>query len=268
MSIADQMTWAMAQEVVDGDVIVVGVATPMALSAALVGRELRRDVTVITAASVQPFGLDVGAITADPSAAARHCVGTLTQLEILDQIQRGRVSLQFVSPLQVDRLARLNTSKISTGAGTWRRFPGGLAHGDIAVLVGRLVAYRAEHSTRFLVEDVDFTTGAGIENGAEWRTSRELPGSGVCTIVTDRAVLRRTDGDEWRIVAVAGPVSEIIDGSGIPLVADPTIDTYSDPPPSAISLMNEIDPSGLRRLEVRTTRAAAIEELKKLRRPR
>ena len=35
MTVADRMTWAMANEVVDGDVVVVGVATPMALCAAL-----------------------------------------------------------------------------------------------------------------------------------------------------------------------------------------------------------------------------------------
>jgi glutaconate CoA-transferase subunit B len=266
MTVADRMSWAMAEEVNDGDVIVVGVATPMALCAALVGRELRRNVTVIAAATVQPVGLDVGAITASPAMVARHGVGTMSQLEILDQIQRGRITLQFVSPLQVDQHARLNTSRIRTPGGEWRRFPGGLAHGDVAVLVGRLVAYRAEHSPRFLVENVDFTTGAGNEHGSGWRSARQLPGTGVRTIVTDKAVLRPTDGVEWRIVAAAAPVPDLIEHSGIPLVPDPALETFSAPPAEALALIDEVDPAGLRRLEVRADRPAAVAALMDLRR--
>jgi acyl CoA:acetate/3-ketoacid CoA transferase beta subunit len=265
VTIADRMTWAMAQEVKDGDVIVVGVATPMALCAALVGRELRSDVTVIAAATVQPTGLDVGTITANPAVVASHGVGTFTQFEILDQIQRGRVTLQFISPLQVDRYGRVNTSRIRTPDGGWRRFPGGLAHGDVAVLVGRLVAYRAEHSTRFLVKDVDFTTGAGNLEGPRWRAANHLPGNGVSMIVTDKSVLRPTDGPEWRITAAAEPVHQLIGDSAISLVAGPFVDTYTDPPPWARTLFDDVDPDGIRRLEVRTTRPAAIAALEKLR---
>jgi glutaconate CoA-transferase subunit B len=265
MTVADRMTWAMANEVVDGDIVVVGVATPMALCAALLGRELRDDVTVIAAATVQPRGLDVSTMASDQARVATHGVGTLTQFEILDQIQRGRITLQFVSPLQVDRHGRLNTSRIKTSGG-WRRFPGGLAHGDVAVLVGRLVAYRAEHSTRFLVDEVDFTTGSGSEHGAEWRATRQLPGGGVRTIVTDQAVLRPADGSDWRIVAAAGPPRELIATSGIPLVPDPDLERFSGPPPWAQALLAEIDPDGLRRLEVRAERQVALAALEGSRR--
>jgi acyl CoA:acetate/3-ketoacid CoA transferase beta subunit len=266
VSVADRMCWAMAQEVRDGDVIVVGVATPMALCAALVGRELRTNVTVIAAASVQPSGVDVGAMTAHPALISAHAVGTLTQFEILDQIQRGRVTLQFVSPLQVDQHGRFNTSRIRTPDGGWRRFPGGLAHGDVAVLVGRLVAYRAEHSTRFLVQEVDFTTGAGRHQGPDWRTARELPGKGVQMIVTDRSVLRPTNGPKWRITFAAGPVDDLINTSAIPLVSDPELDTFSAPPSWAQALIDEADRAGMRGLEVRATRPDATAALKELRR--
>ncbi len=266
MTVADRMAWAMAQEVADGDVIVVGVATPMALCAALVGRELRSNVTVIAAATVQPTGLDVGAITADPAAIERHGVGCLGQFEILDQIQRGVVTLQFVSPLQVDQHGRFNTSRIRTADGGWRRFPGGLAHGDVAVLVGRLVAYRAEQSTRFLVQEVDFTTGAGSVEGPDWRSARKLPGLGVQMIVTDRSVLRPTDGAEWQISAAAGPLGDLIDTSAIPLVSDPEVETFSAPPQWAQALIEAADPPGMRRLEVRSTRQDAIAALRELRR--
>lgn len=266
MSVADRMTWAMAQEVTDGDVIVVGVSTPMALCAALVGRELRSDVTVIAAATVQPTGLDVGAITADPAAIERHGVGCLSQFEILDQIQRGRVTLQFISPLQVDQHGRFNTSRIRTTDGGWRRFPGGLAHGDVAVLVGRLVAYRAEHSTRFLVQEVDFTTGAGSVEGPDWRSARKLPGRGVQMIVTDRSVLYPTAGAEWRIGAAAGPLDDLINTSAIPLVCEHAPETFSAPPSWGQALIDEADPAGMRRLEVPSSRPDALRELRELRR--
>ena len=84
-------------------------------------------------------------------------------------------------------------------------------------------------------------------------------------IVTDKSVLRPTDGPEWRITAAAEPVHQLIGDSAIPLVAGPSVDTYADPPLWARTFFDDVDPDGIRRLEVRTTRPTAIAALEKLR---
>ena len=166
--VADALTWSLARQCRPDDVLVVGVATPLAAAAGMLARELLvPDLTIIMAASVNPRTHDVAESLTDPAAAARYAPGTLTQAEILDAIQRGRVTLQFVSPAEVDADGAINTNRVGD-----RRLPGALALPDVAVLVGRLVAYRAGHSPRFLVPRVQYVTGRA---------------GGVRAIVTDKA---------------------------------------------------------------------------------
>lgn len=266
-SVAEQMAWTLARMTRSDDVIVVGVATPMAVTAALLARELiHPDLTIIAAATVDPVTHDVADPMLHPQMLDDLGIGTLSQIEILDQIQRGRVSLQFVSPAQVDEKGRLNTSRVRAPDGSIRRLPGGLATGDIAVLIGRLVAYRAAHSPRFLPQAVSFVTGAGHDaSDPSWRHTRGLPGSGVVTVVTDKAVLDWTgDRSAVHLTSIHGGATtdEAVQGCGFPLRIDPPIPPTEPPPPEALELLHHvIDPRGTLRLEMRDTRAAALADL-------
>jgi acyl CoA:acetate/3-ketoacid CoA transferase beta subunit len=263
ITIDEYLVFGLAGTVRPGDVVVIGVATPIAAAAALVAREaLVDDVTVIAAATVDPAVHDLAEAMVAPEILDRLGVGTFTQSEILDQIQRGRISRQFVSPAQVDGLGRLNTSRIRRPDGSWLRLPGGLATADIAVLMGTLVAYRADHSPRFLPAEVDFVTGAGHARGDAWRTERELPGSGVRAVVTDKAILEWDGG--WRVASVRAGVdpAEVGAGCGFEVTMPPDTPVTPDPPADALELLrSRIDPLGIRRLEVRETREAAAADL-------
>lgn len=264
--IADQMVWCLAREARPGDVAVVGVATPMAAAAVMLARDLLvADMTVIVAASVDPLPHDIAEPLRDAAAVASRSVGTMSQAQILDSIQRGRITLQFISPAQVDGLGRLNTSRVPRPDGTVRRLPGGLATADIAVLVGRLVAYRAHHSPRFLPSEVTFTTGAGHADGDGWRRERRLPGSGARAIVTDQAVLR-WDGERrgFRLESVHpwADLDAVVAGCGFPLLVDDHVPVTEPPSDAAMRLLDDvIDPLGVRRMEVPAERAAAAAAL-------
>lgn len=264
-AIADQLVWSLAREARSGDVAVVGVATPIAAAAALLARHsLVDDMTVIIAASVNPGLHDIAQTMRDASSVARQSMGTMGQAQILDSIQRGRVSLQYVSPAQVDGQGRLNTSRVVGRDGRLRRLPGGLATGDIAVLIGRLVAYRAAHSPRFLPDEVTFTTGAGHDGGPSWRTDRALPGSGVRAVVTDQAVMRWEDRRAaFRLESVHQDVTvdQAVAGCGFPLLVDDHVPTTEPPSDTAIRLLAQVDPIGIRRMEVPAERAAALSDL-------
>lgn len=247
----EQLVWCLARRVRPGDVLVVGVATPLAAAATHLARALLvPDVLIIEAAAVGVGEHDVANPFLRPDHVARSAVGVLTQIEILDAIQRGRISLQFVSPAQVDGRGALNTSRVDAGDGTLRRLPGGLATADVSQLVGRLVAYRATHSPRFLPALVDFVTGA--------------PGR-VEAVVTDAAVLE-WDGDGFRLASVHDGVEleDAIAGCGFPVDADGCV-TTEPPPPEALAVLRErIDPHGLRQLETRIGRAEALRTLETL----
>lgn len=247
----EQIAWCLARRVRPGDVVIVGVATPLAAAAAHLARALLvPDALVIEAAAVGVPEHDVADGFVRPEAVAGAAVGVLTQVEILDAIQRGRVDLQFVSPAQVDGRGALNTSRVRSADGSVRRLPGGLATADVSQLVGRLVAYRAAHAPRFLPERVDFVTGA--------------PGR-VEAIVTDKAVLEWA-GDAFRLASVHQGVEpeEAIAGCGFALVTNGATTTDA-PPPEALAVLRErIDPHGLRRLETRDGRAEALHALETL----
>jgi glutaconate CoA-transferase, subunit B len=237
---ADALTWSLARRCRPGDVLVVGVATPLAAAAGMLARELLvPDLTIIMAASVNPRTHDVAESLTDPAAAARLAPGTLTQAEILDAIQRGRVTLQFVSPAEVDARGAINTNRIGS-----RRGPGALALPDVAVLVGRLVAYRAEHSPRFLVPRVQYVTGA--------------PG-GVRAIVTGTAEIELGPP---RLTALQ-PGASLEDALDCGFELDATSVRDADPMPDAARdlLDNVIDPYEVRLLEIREARAGALERL-------
>ena len=222
--------------------LVVGVATPLAAAAGMLARELLTpDLTIIMAASVNPKTHDVAESLTDPAAAARRAPGTLTQAEILDAIQRGRVTLQFVSPAEVDAEGRMNTNRVGD-----RRLPGALALPDVAVLVGRLVAYRAGHSPRFLVPRVQYVTGRA---------------GGVRAIVTDKAEIALEAGP--RLVALQPGATARGGARGLRIRAGRRRRSQNEPlPDEARELLDRvIDPHEVRLLEIREGRAGALERL-------
>ncbi len=248
----EQIAWCLARRCRPDDVLVVGVATPIAAAAAQLARELLLpEIVLIEAAAVDVPPHDVADAFVRPEHVAREAIGVLTQIEILDAIQRGRVTLQFLSPAQVDGRGALNTSRVREADGTVRRLPGGLATADVAQLVGRLVVYRAGHSPRFLPDDVEFVTGA--------------PGR-VEAVVTDLAVLEWQDG-RFALASVheGVAVADVVAGCGFPLFVPDDVPVTEPPPPKALALLREsIDPHGLRRMETRAGRADALRALEAL----
>ncbi len=190
LAVADRLVWRLANQCRNDDVLIVGVATPIAAAAGLLARELLvPELTVLVAASVQPAIHDVARPLLEPDFVARRSVGSFGQADVLDLLARGGVTLQFVAPAQVDARGRLNASWVRRPDGSRLRFPGPLALPDVSCLVGRLVAYRAGHSRRFLVPAVDAVTGLGSAD-LDARRAAGLTGRGLLAVVTELAVLR------------------------------------------------------------------------------
>lgn len=267
LAVADRMVWRMAQQCRDDDVLIVGVATPLAAAAGMLARALLvPDLTLLVAASVQPALHDIARPMLQADFVARHAVGTLGQAEVLDLIQRGAVTLQFVAPAQIDRFGRLNASVVQRPDGTMLRLPGPLALPDVSCLVGRLVGYRAAHNRRFLVPDVAYVTGLGSADTVA-RRDGGLTGRGLLAVVTDLAVLRfHPDGGPVAVESVAPgvPVDDVVAGCGFALDVPDDLPPEEPAPPEALRLLDAIDPHGVRGLEVPATRPAAQARLRSL----
>lgn len=245
MRAADWMAWRMCRQAVPGDVIVVGVATPLALCAALVAREMIPQVTVLVGGAVDPELHDIADTVNDPASLPARSHGVLGQEALLAHVSRGSFTLQFVSPAQIDAAGQINTVRVETSAGS-RWLAGPLAIPDITAGVGRLIAYRAEHSPRVLVPHVDHVTGSGHRPHG-WRNRYRLSGSGVQGIVTSRADIG-WDGSGFSVTALHEDASlhDVRQDCGFEL-GDSVED--SKPPDSLFELLDSIDPSRVRDLE-------------------
>lgn len=76
--------------------------------------------------------------------------------------QRGELGLFFASGVQIDRYANYNLHQLGTDPDHPKvRFPGGYGGGLIYYGARRTVVFRTEHTTRSLVEKVDYISASG-----------------------------------------------------------------------------------------------------------
>ena len=83
-------------------------------------------------------------------------------------------------------------------------------------------------------------------------------------IVTDKAVLEWDGG--WKTASVRAGVdpADVTAGAGFAIAIDPGVPVTPEPPADALELLRtEIDPLGIRRLEVRETREQAAADLQR-----
>lgn len=230
MDPSDWMVWRLVTHVRPGDVVIVGVGTPFALCAAMVAREVVDGVRVLVGPAVDPEPHDIAETLNDPSTLPARSAGVLGQRAVLGHIQRGAVHVQFVSPAQVDGSGRFNS--VAVGAGDRRRWLAGpLALPDTSALLRTVVAYRADHSPRFLADEVDHVTGRGLAG-----------------VVTGAADIRFVDRDAVVVGSRRGTsFDDVRSGSGF-AVTNGVVE--EEMPADIVAALDRIDPQRVRDLEV------------------
>ena len=231
MRTSDWMVWRLVSHVRPNDVIVVGVGTPLALCAAMVARELIDRVRVLVGPAVDPEPHDIAETIHDPSSLPGRAAGVLSQRSVLGLIQRGDVDVQFVAPAQVDGGGRFNTVAVETPGGP-RWLAGPLALPDTSLLLDRVVAYRADHSPRFLVGRVDHVTGGGLAG-----------------VVTSAADIRFGSTPSAVAIAPGASLEEVREGCSFEL--GDAVESGA-PSPGLAEALERVDPQRMRDLEVRT----------------
>lgn len=85
--------------------------------------------------------------------------------DFYDLCTRGKMDLCFLGAAQVDGLGRTNVSCIGDWHAPKVRLPGGGGGAVMLPTAKRAVTWRTEHSTRTLVETLDFVTASGGMHG-------------------------------------------------------------------------------------------------------
>jgi glutaconate CoA-transferase subunit B len=256
---ADLMVAVLAREVRDGDVVGVGLGTPLALCAALIARETGTHADVLVAGAVSPEA-DLVTCMRGAGAVAGRTPGYVPHIETMDMAERQAMTLQFLRPAQVDREGSTNTSSVRPPGEPRLRFPGGLAMADVPRLMPRIVLYHTDHRPRGVVERVDVVTGRG---GASERGG--YASAGPTLLVSDLCVIAfGPDGPRLTSVHPGVDRGHAVAATGFALEAAPRVPVTEPPRPEEVAAMERIDPHGLRGVEVRETRADALRRMARL----
>lgn len=244
-ALADVMIGALAAEIVDGDVVGVGLGTPLAVAAALLARQTSAPgAHVLVGGAVNPRA-DLATCLAGPAALEGLTAGYVPHLDTMGMAEGQAMTLQFLRPAQVDGGGNLNTSRVGP-TGRVVRLPGGLATADVPRLLPRIVIYLPQHRRRALPADVDVVTGPG--DG--WDQDR-YRAAGPVRLVTDRAVIAfGPDGATLISVHPGVDVDEVVAETGFALRGITAAGTTPTPPLKIRTALDRIDPHGVRTREI------------------
>ncbi len=246
----------LSREIVDGDVVGVGLGTPLALAAALAARTAHAPASHVLVAGALSPEADVTTCMQGAAALAGRTSAFVPHVLTMEMAERGSMTMQFLRPAEVDGQGNANTSRLVAGDGEVRRLPGGLALADVLRILPRVVLYHTDHRPRSLPERVSFLTGAG---GGDPVTGRLGP----VRLITDRAVFGfagasatleelHPDEDLDDVRAQTGFDFAVPDG-GPAVTASPSA--------GELVALDAVDPDGLRELEFRATRGEAARRL-------
>ncbi len=203
-------------------------STPPMLACLLAKRAYDFDFVYLNVAGgVQPTPSTIPISSSDP-VLAEGSTAIFANEDFYDLCTRGGMDLCFLGAAQVDGLGRTNVSVI----GDWHhpnvRLPGGGGGAVMLPTARRAVTWRTEHSTRTMVETLDFVTAAG----------------GLAGVVTPIAVFVKRDGrlalQSWHPEA---SLDEVRQRTGFDFVATAATPT---PPPSVneSAALQTLDPEG------------------------
>src|SRR5262245_31267025 len=181
------MATVAARELVDGDVVFVGIGLPN-LACNLARRTHAPNLVLIyESGAVGAVPERVPVSIGDP-ALVTNSIGVASMSEIFyNYLQGGKIDVGFLQGAQIDRYGNLNTTVIGDYAKPKVRLPGSGGACEIAIHAKRVLII-APQTKKSFPEKLDFVTSPGHLDGGEARTKLGLPGAGPVKVITDLAV--------------------------------------------------------------------------------
>jgi glutaconate CoA-transferase subunit B len=259
---ADILTVLLGRQVDNDSVVVMGTGTPLTAVATLFAlRTHATGASYVTplagGMSVLPHQLSLGSLER-----AAYDNALMRSTQIIDLWEMATINpkvadrwLQFFRPAQMDQMGNMNNSVIGPKGARRMRLPGSVGIGDMAAFYPRLFAYVTRHDARAFPQHVDFVSAPGTLGTDAQRQARGLRWGRPLRVFTDLCVLEFDDAGFMTLASVhpGVEVDEVVAATGFPL--DTTAVTVTAPPTRAdLATLDEIDPHGLRQLELTPAR--------------
>jgi hypothetical protein len=259
--IEDILCVCISRQVIDGEILAQGLATPLVAAGYLLAWHLHAPNALFASAIGQsicregaPLGLEtVEALWLDKAMANFGFVNAATEL-----LPRFRPK-EFFRPGQVDPSGNFNNISIGKDYKKPRlRLPGSGGIADVTPILGKVYLYVPRHSRVTFVKELDFLSGVG-------RPDPEDPTKGAHYLVSD---LGQFDfkGGIMRLTHLHPGVNieRVKAKTGFELAISPELSETVEPTSEEVRLLNEVvDPLRIRKLEFLsgTKRRQAIQKM-------
>ena len=152
----------LARQIRAGEITFSGVNSTLPMIACLLAkRAYDFDFTYINVAGgVEPQPLTVPLSSSDP-AIVHGSPAIFANQDFYDLCARGGLDLVYLGCAQIDAEGRTNVSAIGSWENPKVRLPGGGGAAVMLPTAKRVVTWRTDHTTRALVEKLDFVTASG-----------------------------------------------------------------------------------------------------------
>jgi hypothetical protein len=112
LTIADVMATALAHEIRDGDLLGVGLGTPLAVMAGLLARRSHAPAAHLLVGGAVDPDADFATVLGGAAAMQGHTAGFVPHLESMGMAESRQMTVQIMRPAQIDGHGNLNTSRI------------------------------------------------------------------------------------------------------------------------------------------------------------
>jgi len=152
----------LARQIRPGEIAFSGVNSTLAMLACLLAKRAYdfHFTYLNVAGGVEPEPTKIPQSSSDPALVAGS-PAIFANEDFYDLCARGRLDLVFLGCAQVDGQGRTNVSVIGEWSTPKVRLPGGGGAAVMMPTARRVATWRTEHSTRTLVDKLDFVTAAG-----------------------------------------------------------------------------------------------------------
>ena len=239
------MIVAAAREIADGDVVFVGMRLPIAAFGVARLTHAPNAVGLFECGIVRYAPADGMLYTMGDPPNQMGAAWATGLIQVMGQLQRGRVDAGFIGGAEIDRFGNIITSYIGDPAKPRIKLPGSGGAADIAAMAKRLLAIM-NHEKRRFVERVDYVTSPGFLDGGDSRSMAGL-GGGPAAVITDRCILRpHGAGNELHLASVhpGHGVEEVRAHTGWDLKSAPEVGETAPPTRQELAALHTIDSDG------------------------
>lgn len=161
----DHIIKAIALQLQDGERVYVGLNSIPALIGAFMARDYyKKNIKILgVSEAFNPDKVEVSPSTGNPFFVEGSSI--LPTTESFDLVQKGKLDVMFLGPVQIDEETNVNISVIGSYDSPKVRLPGGAATAFILPLVKKAILWNLNHSRRSFVKKVDFVTGTAKFSG-------------------------------------------------------------------------------------------------------